>query len=897
MNPRYLRILRPFILFIICVGILFCINTSSMAQYNIYYGHLHNHSNVSDGTGSPAYAYYYAKNVAGLDFFSLADHASAISSTEWNSIINAANSYNQDGVFVTFWGFEWSSSANYGHVAVINTPDYCTAYDSATNTFDELVGWLSTRDGVAFFNHPGREDDVGREFNHFSSVPSTKFVGIELFNKSNGFSEYYYNDGYYSNDGNKGFYDEALSRGWGIGASGGEDNHSGTWGTATDYRMAVLAETKTRTAIYNAIKARRFFSTLDKNISLSFVMNNKQMGSVINPGNYDCVIEAGDGDSEIFTVIQLIRNGSVIESWYPYETAPVITYNLTTNDGEYYYIKVTQADGDEAISSLISVVYDGTSDLDPPLPNPMTWSAPPQAVDSSSIIMTSTTASDQSGIEYYFTCTSGNGHDSGWQISPTYLDSGLQPNTQYTYRVKARDLSPNLNETSDSAPASATTPNTVNTPPAFNSDPIDEADATENVAYSSTLADDATDPDSGDVLTFSKVTGPLWLSVVPDGGLSGMPGASDTGLNVFNVRVEDTRGDFDEATLQIMVNDQGQACNYLTTGEATARGSVSGSYLDTHVSDDTYESITESIKACRWSILDHTWTFEISGNASVVFYVEAYHSSNSEGDDFIFSYSMDNVIFTDMFLVTKVADNNICQSYELPPYTSGAIYIRVEDTDRTKGNTSQEMIYIDKMFIRTAGTIQLPGAAFNPNPANTSTGVALNTLLSWSAGAGATLHDVYFGTQPGNLSPVSLGQTHTTYDPGLLNEDITYYWRIDERNSTGTTTGVEWYFTTTGGVCVPSTVLIFSIVTDTIKGNVSKYYGQAIVTVLDNCCAPVQGADVTGHFTGDFSSEPEKASTTDQNGEADFRTTTELKKSVFSFVVDCVNAEGLIWIH
>ncbi|MCP4000273.1 MAG: hypothetical protein GY727_05110, partial [Gammaproteobacteria bacterium] len=75
--------------------------------------------------------------------------------------------------------------------------------------------------------------------------------------------------------------------------------------------------------------------------------------------------------------------------------------------------------------------------------------------------MTATTASDPSGVEYFFTCTSGNGNNSIWQGSPTYTDTGLQPNTSYTYTVTARDLSTNQNETVPSNEASATTDNIV----------------------------------------------------------------------------------------------------------------------------------------------------------------------------------------------------------------------------------------------------------------------------------------------------------------------------------------------------------------------------------------------------------------------------------------------------
>jgi len=55
----------------------------SIGGFNVYYGHLHNHSNVSDGTGTPDAAYNYAKNTAHLDFVSLAEPSGTIEAPEW----------------------------------------------------------------------------------------------------------------------------------------------------------------------------------------------------------------------------------------------------------------------------------------------------------------------------------------------------------------------------------------------------------------------------------------------------------------------------------------------------------------------------------------------------------------------------------------------------------------------------------------------------------------------------------------------------------------------------------------------------------------------------------------------------------------------------------------------
>ena len=102
-------------------------------------------------------------------------------------------------------------------------------------------------------------------------------------------------------------------------------------------------------------------------------------------------------------------------------------------------------------------------------------------------------------------------------------------------------------------------------------------------------------------------------------------------------------------------------------------------------------------------------------------------------------------------------------------------------------------------------TTTAPGQATNPSPGNGATNVSIAADLSWSAGSGATSHNVYFGMA---TSPplVVTGQTATSYDPGTLNNDATYYWKIDEVNSAGTTLATQvWSFTTesasgTGGL-------------------------------------------------------------------------------------------------
>jgi hypothetical protein len=100
-----------------------------------------------------------------------------------------------------------------------------------------------------------------------------------------------------------------------------------------------------------------------------------------------------------------------------------------------------------------------------------------------------------------------------------------------------------------------------------------------------------------------------------------------------------------------------------------------------------------------------------------------------------------------------------------------------------------------------APAIQLPGQADNPNPANGSTNVGVNHLLSWTPGALADSHDVYFDTDSSFTGISGINQSGTSFDPGPLLHNTTYYWRIDSVNSDGTTPGATWSFTTTPPGC------------------------------------------------------------------------------------------------
>jgi hypothetical protein len=99
-----------------------------------------------------------------------------------------------------------------------------------------------------------------------------------------------------------------------------------------------------------------------------------------------------------------------------------------------------------------------------------------------------------------------------------------------------------------------------------------------------------------------------------------------------------------------------------------------------------------------------------------------------------------------------------------------------------------------------------PGAVGSPQPAYAATDVAMNATLSWAPADSAASHQLYMGTDaqavrnadtgaPEYKGSKSLGDE--SYDPGLLDADATYYWRVDEVDGQGNVAkGPLWIFTT-----------------------------------------------------------------------------------------------------
>jgi hypothetical protein len=83
-----------------------------------------------------------------------------------------------------------------------------------------------------------------------------------------------------------------------------------------------------------------------------------------------------------------------------------------------------------------------------------------------------------------------------------------------------------------------------------------------------------------------------------------------------------------------------------------------------------------------------------------------------------------------------------------------------------------------------------PVKAWNPDPPDGAKAVSPDMTLSWTGDPGMNYH-VHFGKK--SPPPLASEQSTTVFDPGALDWDQTYYWKVD---IVGDAEGDIWSFTT-----------------------------------------------------------------------------------------------------
>lgn len=188
-------------------------------------------------------------------------------------------------------------------------------------------------------------------------------------------------------------------------------------------------------------------------------------------------------------------------------------------------------------------------------------------------------------------------------------------------------------------------------PPAFVTNPFTKSAARVDAPYSGTLADTASDP-NGDPITFSKQSGPAWLSVAANGALSGTPSAADIGTGVFVVRAHDPGGLFSEATMNVAVQPV-VVDPVIAPGSGSYSGPVTVA-IGTTTSGATIRYTTDGLTPTASYGTEYTGPFAVSATATVKAIASKAGHFSSEVVSSTFTIAPSGVLGT--FLQTGTGD-------------------------------------------------------------------------------------------------------------------------------------------------------------------------------------------------------------------------------------------------
>ncbi len=249
-----------------------------------------------------------------------------------------------DSTFVALTGYEHSENNGpgaQGHINVINTSEYLNALEPNVD-LPTLYEWLkkipSNKEGpvVATFNHPrpGQYDN----FAHRDSEVTEIITMLEVINSN----KQIYLQGFI----------EALDKGWKVSPVAGNDNHNIAGITNHTSRTFVLAPEKTKTSLLDAMKNRRTYASLEKNIRCIYFVNGHIMGSSISPEKsfkFDIKIEDPDTNNPLdkITKIEILKDGGEVVKVYEPEPSFSVKWTPTIQDPEasYFFVRVWNAGG------------------------------------------------------------------------------------------------------------------------------------------------------------------------------------------------------------------------------------------------------------------------------------------------------------------------------------------------------------------------------------------------------------------------------------------------------------------------------------------------------------------------------------------------------------------------
>jgi hypothetical protein len=334
---------------------------------HVYFGEIHSHTELSDGTGTCDDNFRWARDVEGLDFAALADHFEDGQSynytleDKWRITQDATRAHYDPGRFVTLLGYEIGTLEAHrnvyfrdgtGRMIVAGPGGERVTMD---NVFEKL-------DGTDYILIPHAPKFHGINWNRPHRPDRQRLVEIC---STWGISE----------AGGTGRFlsvRHALDMGYRFGFTGGTDNHNAEPGNPDSGGITgVLAADLTRAAVFDGLKARHTFATTGPRMTLCFNGHGAIMGDDIAlPGSARPCFSARALTCEAIGRMELIRNGAVVHTVVPADSddasleweddrcvaAVTVSRELAPAPSVYYYVRVTTVSGAIGWTSPIWIV-------------------------------------------------------------------------------------------------------------------------------------------------------------------------------------------------------------------------------------------------------------------------------------------------------------------------------------------------------------------------------------------------------------------------------------------------------------------------------------------------------------------------------------------------------------
>lgn len=337
-------------------------------DWNLYFGQLHAHTDISNGAGSVEEAFQYASQVDGLDFFAVTDHSDSFDnadmgaidadgvdiSADWAAGKQAAASVTGED-FVGLFGFEmtWPEDKQLGHISTFNTPGWQTRdqadFENVPTALENYYKALTAVPGsVSQFNHPDTVHGDFERFDHYSPQYDAVVSLLEVAGE----------DGVVDCE----YYDLALDKGWHVAPTNNQNNHDGQWGDASGARTVVLAKSLTEEALYAAMKNRRVYATQDSDLAIYYELNGTVMGSILPKSEKaEITVFLSDPTDEAIGNVEVVTDGGAVLVSEYVETPSQVLELSASGGHSYYYLRITQPDGDVAVTA--PVWMDGYDDI------------------------------------------------------------------------------------------------------------------------------------------------------------------------------------------------------------------------------------------------------------------------------------------------------------------------------------------------------------------------------------------------------------------------------------------------------------------------------------------------------------------------------------------------------